>query len=100
TSVHEALHPRQSPSARTPSAAHAARIFCAPTPRRVAASVTMSAKKTKAGTKKKAAGAQHRDTPESGLTKAEAKKALDAATKAIKSLKKQADKNFWQIGRR
>src|SRR5262245_52427385 len=58
----------------------------------------MAARKTKRA--RKSPAKHHRDTPESGLTKAEAKKALDAATKAIKSLKKQADKNFWQIGRR
>ena len=44
--------------------------------------------------------AARRTEGESGLTKAEAKKALAAATLAIKSLKRQADKNFWQIGRK
>jgi hypothetical protein len=36
----------------------------------------------------------------SGLSKAEAEKALDAATKAIKSLQKKSDANAWQIGRK
>ena len=55
-------------------------------------------KTKKTTTVRKATGP--RPANDSGLNKAEAKKALDAATKAIKSLKKQADKNFWQIGRK
>src|SRR5947208_747973 len=59
--------------------------------------------KTKTKKKKKIAGRKatgRRAANGSGLNKAQAKKALDAATKAIRSLKKQADKNFWQIGRK
>jgi hypothetical protein len=51
-------------------------------------------------TKKPSKPARRAKDDASGLTKPEAKQALAAATKAIRALKKQADKNFWQIGRR